>query len=291
MPHNEPPRHPTDTSKTNNEEAGAPVFFPPVGNFNAVVPLSEIDADSESPVAARAPSLTPAVSHVARAAAKASAHDEQEEATLVPSRAARTARAVRPATRRPSWPVMIAALTLSLVAGLGAGVYLIKSSMPVEIQAPASMTQDVTQEAAAAAETTDSRPTQVVSESRPEARLRAETNIDAAASAVDAEVSEEKTNRDLPAPKRVTAAVPPGRVERAPEASPAKAAVAGRTPERPARKATPSTADAPAPSEAFRSRRATSVAERPPSPRAPERSLPISSPPSSAKSKRVIQWP
>lgn len=291
MPHAEPPPNPPGTSKTNNGKTAAPVFFPPVGNFNAVVPLSEIDADSESPIAAHAPVLTPAFSPAARAATKESAHDEQEEATLVPSRAARTARAVRPATRRPSWPVMIMALALSLAAGLGAGVYLIKSGMPVEIQAPASMTQDVTREAPAEAETTDSQPTQVASKSRPEARPLAETNIDAAASAVEAEVIEEKTNRDLPAPKRVTAAVPSGRGERAPEASPAKAAVAGRTTERPARKAPPLTTSAPASSEAVRPRRATSLAERPPVSRAPERSLPVSSPPSSAKSKRVIQWP
>jgi len=243
-------------------------FFPSEGTFNAVVPLSEIGADAESPVTAPAP--VPAVkSPSVRAATRERVSDEQEEATLVPARAARTAQTFRPATRRPSWPVMIMALALSLAAGLAAGVYLIKSGVPVEIQAPASVTQDSAHEAAAVTE----------------------TNLDAAAPDVDAEASAEKTNPDLTAPKRVAAAdAPPGRGERTPDAPPAKAD-AERTPERPARKATPSTTNTPAPPEALRARRATSVAERTPVQRAPERSLPVSPPPSSAKSKRVIQWP
>jgi electron transport complex protein RnfC len=192
---------------------------------------------------------------------------------------------------------MITALSLSLAAGLAAGVYLIKSARPVvEIQSPASTTQDVAHEAAADAETTNPQPTQVASESRPEASPTAEINLDAAAPAVDAEDAEvkaEKTNRDLPAPKRSTAdEASSGRAERTPEPSPSKAAVAERTPERAARKAPPSKTNTPAPPEAVRTRRATTVAERPPVQRAPERSLPVSSPPpSSAKSKRVIQWP
>ena len=292
MRHSQPPTNPQDASASNDEESRTPAFFPSEGNFNAVVPLSEIDTDSESPVAAPAPMHT-ALSPSVRASTKERAHDEQEEATLVPARAARTAHAFRPATRRPSWPVMITALALSLAAGLAAGVYLIKSSMPVQLQAPASMTEDAAHEAAAAADTTNSQPTQVASESRPEARPQAETNLDAVASDVDTEVSAEKTNRDPNAPKRVTAAdAPSSRAERTSDASPAKASVADRTPERPARKAPPSTTNTPAPTEATRTRRATSVPERPPVLRAPERSLPVSSPPpSSAKSKRVIQWP
>lgn len=274
MPHAQPPLHPPDASGTNNEESGTPVFFPLVGNFNAVVPLSQIDTDSESHAAVHTPVPT-AVSPFVRATAKRREHDEHEETTLVPARAARKPQALRTPAPRPSWPVMIMALALSLVAGLAAGVYLIKSSVPVEIQAPASITQDVTHNAAtaAAAETTDSQPTQVASESRPEARPRAGTNLDTDASAVDVEVSAEKTKRDLTAPKRVTVTV----VE--------------RTPERPARTAPPLTTKTPAPTEAVRPRRATSITERTPVLRAPERSLPVSPPPSSAKSKRVIQWP
>ena len=268
MPHAQPP----DTSETNNEESGTPVFFPPVGNFNAVVPLSEIDADSASQVTAPVP-LPTAASPSVRVTAREREHDEQEENTLVPTRAARKTQALRPAAPRPSWPVMIMALALSLAAGLAAGVYLIKSGVPVEIHAPASIREDVTQDAAAAAETTDSQPTQVASESHPEARPKAETTLDADASAVDAEVRADKRSRDLSAPKRVTAAV------------------AERTPERPARKAPPLTTNTPAPPEAVRARRATSAGASAPALRAPEHSLPVSSPPSSAKSKRVIQWP
>lgn len=300
MPHTEPPPDTQDAHAKNDEEAGAPALFPPVGNFNAVVPLSEIDADSVARVTAPAP-LPTNKSLGARARVREREHDETEEATLVPSRAARASKRLRPATRRPSWPVMIMALALSLAAGLAAGVYLIKSNMPVEIQAPASMTESAANDAAPAAETTNSQPTQAASESRPEgepqaetseARPRAESNHDTVASHVDAEVSAEKTSRDLPAPKHAAAAeASSGRVERTPETSPAKATAVERTPERPARKATPSTTNTPARPEAVRTRRATSAAERAPVLRAPERSLPVSSPPSSAKSKRVIQWP
>jgi hypothetical protein len=296
----EPPRRPLDTSGTNDEESGAPDFFPPVGNFNAVVPLSELDGDSESPMTAPAPAPMPQSSLVS-AAVKERAHDEQEEATLVPARAARMREALRPAARRPSWPVMIAVLALSLMTGLAAGVYLIKSVRPVEIQAPASMTEGAAHDAAGAAETSGPQPTQVASDSRPEAKPQAETNevrpqaetgLDAVASAVKDDVRDEKTSRDLTAPKRVKEAdAPSGREERALEKSPAKASVAERTPERPARKAPPLKTDTPAPTEALRTRRATSVSERPPVLRAPERSLPVSSPPSSTKSKRVLQWP
>lgn len=289
MRHSQPPPNPSGGSGTNQEGPGAPDFFPPVGNFNAVVPLSEIGTDSESRVTAPAPVPT-AESRRVRAAAEERARDEQEEATLIPRRAARTAHALRPATRRPSWPVMITALALSLAAGLAAGVYLIKSARPVEIQSPASTTEDAAQEAAA--ETDAAPPTQVASEPRPEASPQAETNLDAVASNVVTEVSAEKTNRDLPAPKRATAAdAVPGRAEHTSESSPAKASVAERTPERPARKAAPATADAPAPREAVRTRRAASAPERTPVLRAPERSIPVSPPPSSAKSRRVIQWP
>lgn len=304
MTHIEP--HPSDAPLKNDEESDAPLLFPPVGNFNAVVPLSEIDADAEiksdskSRVTGRAP-LQFAESPEARAAAREREHDETEEATLVPSRAARASKPLRTATRRPSWPVMITALTLSLAAGLAAGVYLIKSNVPVEIQAPASMTESAANDAAPAAETSDTQPTQVASESHPEAephaetseaRPKAESNLDAVASDVDTKESAEKTSRDLTATKRLAAVdASSGRGERTPETSPAKANAVERTPERPARKAAPSTTKTPAQPEALSTRRATPVAERAPVQRAPERSLPVSSPPSSAKSKRVIQWP
>lgn len=299
MPHTEPER-PLNTSGTNDRESRTPVFFPPVGKFNAVVPLSELDSDSESRVTA--PTPTPLTySPGVRATARERAYDEQEEATLVPSRAARKAEALRPATRRPSWPVMIAALALSLTAGLAAGAYLIKSSAPVEIQSPASMTQDVAHDTSAAADANGAQPNEVASESRPESRPQAETNevrpqaetsLDAAASGVAAEVSMEKTSRDLSAPKRVTTAdAPPGRVEHFPETSSARASVVERAPERTARKIPPPSTNTPAPPEALRPRRATPAGEPAPVRRAPERTLPVSSPPSSAKSKRVIQWP
>jgi hypothetical protein len=287
VPHAQPPH----ASETNDEASGAHDFFPPVGNFNAVVPLSEIDADSESPITPTA-SVPTIKSHLVRAAIRDNSHEEQEETTLVPSRAGRASTPSRTATRRPSWSVMIAALALSLTAGLAAGVYLIKSSVPVELQAPASMTDGGAHDVAGAEEADGSRPTQVASESLPETKPQDETSPDAVASDVGAQASAEKAARDLNAPKSVTASdATSSRGERGPDTASAKAAVAERTPERHARKGAPSTANTPAPPEAVRTRRATSVAERTPVSRAPERSLPVSSPPSSAKSKRVIQWP
>lgn len=294
MPHAQPP----DAPETNGEGSRTHELFPPVGNFNAVVPLSEIDADAEikivsqSPAAALAP-LTTGVSPLVRAATKRRAHDETEEATLVPSRAARTSPPFRPAKRRPSWPVMITALALSLTAGLAAGVYLIKSSVPVELRAPAAMTKgDAPQDVADAAETDDAKPAQVASESRPEAKPQADTNLEASTPTADANVSEEKPSRDLNAPKRAAPSdAPSGKRESVSETAPSKSAVAERTPERHARKAATPTTDTPAPPTAVSTRRSTAVAERPPALRTPARSLPVSSPPSSAKSKRVIQWP
>lgn len=294
MPHAQPP----DAPETNEEGSRTHDFFPPVGNFNAVVPLSEIDAGAEikivpqSPAAAPAP-LTTSVSPLVRAATRRRAHDETEEATLVPSRAARTPSPFRPAKRRPSWPVMITALALSLTAGLAAGVYLIKSSVPVELQAPAAMTKgDATQDVADAAETDDPKPAQVASESRPEAKQQADTDLEASTPTADAEVSEEKPGRDLNAPMRAAAPdASSGKRESVPETAPPKSAVAERTPERHARKAAPPTTDTPSSPTAVSTRRSTAAAERPPVLSTPARSLPVSSPPSPAKSKRVIQWP
>jgi hypothetical protein len=82
VPHTEPPPNPLDASRANDGGSGAPVLFPPVGNFNAVVPLSEIDADSEPPIAAPATALT-AESLGVRAATRERAQEEQEVVTLV----------------------------------------------------------------------------------------------------------------------------------------------------------------------------------------------------------------
>ncbi|HKG15591.1 MAG TPA: ankyrin repeat domain-containing protein, partial [Pyrinomonadaceae bacterium] len=111
------------TNATGDEESGATLLFPPEGDFNVVVPLSEIGTAQKSGVAelksgSAAEGLT----------SRGPARDGHEEVTLVPARAARPAKVFRPKGMRPSWPVLIAALVLSVAAGLTAGTYLIKSA-------------------------------------------------------------------------------------------------------------------------------------------------------------------
>ena len=285
-------------SGTNREESGAAVLFPTEGNFSAVVPLSEVSMVPESLINARAQRAA-AESLITRAEAQGHVQDEQEEATLVPGRTGRsTAPASRPTGGRSSWTVMIAALTLSVAAGLTAGIYLIKTGRQVEVQAPAVITEDRTPEVVGDAKATGTQSTQTALEqAAPESSHEASPSpephhdADVAASVANAEVRGESAGRGLSASKREPAAdATPGRGERATEASHARALIAEQSPERPARKATFVTGNTPAQSKAVTDRRATSGAERPPILRAPERP-PVSSLPASTKSKKVIQWP
>jgi hypothetical protein len=275
-------QRPHDASGTNHEESGTPDLFPPVGDFNAVVPLSEIEAESGAPVTASGPEPT-AESHAVRAADAEGAQDDRDETTLVPARVMRRALAFRPSASRPSWPVMIAALSLSLLAGLAAGVYLIKSERPVMTQTPAPAAEAVPVEVAGAAEVTAPHPTPVESESRPDLSPRHEPNPEPHARESDAEAGSGKAVVDS---KRVTAAESPaGRVARTAAESPARA------PERPERGERSVTAAPRAQREAATISRATGGVGHPPALRTPGPSLPISSPPASTKSKKVIQWP
>ena len=114
--------------------ADAPVLFPTEGSFNAVVPLSQIDESSSSAggTAADADESTGSRRELR----------EQEVATLVrprPARAtlpARSGGGHRRGARR-SWPVTLAALCLSVLAGLAAGTYLIRSRRSAQRPQPA----------------------------------------------------------------------------------------------------------------------------------------------------------
>jgi hypothetical protein len=199
---------------------------------------------------------------------------------------------------------MAAALTLSVGAGLAAGVYLVKTRRPVEIQATAVMTQDEAREDAGAAKAADAQPTQVApeqrapeevaTESRLEASPSSETSPDVDVAAHAADVSARGGNEVRGAshtPKREPSAdATSGRGERANEASHARALIVERAAERPARKAPPVTANAPAQSKPVTARRANVGVESAPAVRAPK-PPPVLSPPASAKSKKVIQWP
>jgi hypothetical protein len=303
-------REHTDESVMKNEESGAHLLlpsegnflFPSEGNFCPVVPLSEVGDAPASPT--NAPTRRAASeSLITRAEGRERARDDREEETLVPIRAARKARALRPARVRASWAVMAAALTLSVAAGLAAGVYLVKTRRPVEIQATAVMTEDGTREDLGADKTADTQPTQVASEQRAPEEVAAESRLnesptseskhvaDVATPISDAEARGESEGRGSSTQKRETAAgATPGRGERASEASHSKALIDERAPERPARKAPVVTSNAPAQTKAVTARRASVGVESAPVLRAPK-PPPVLSQPASAKSKKVIQWP
>jgi hypothetical protein len=275
-----------------DEESGAPILFPREGNFSAVVPLSEVGNVPESYRVAPTP-VEANRSLVARGAAR-DGQDEHEEVTLVPGRVGRPLLGRKVTVGRPSWPITIAALTLSVAAGLTAGAYLIKSGRPVEMQTPAAVAEDVSTEAVGATLAPAPQPTAVASESRliPSPPREADPGTDMNTTAVDAGAGLDKTGRDLSIPKRGSAVnTPPGQGGRSTEASSARLTIAEKPSERPDRKGPSVTSNPPAKREAVTTRRATGVVEHPLVLRAPERSLPVSTPPAATKSKKVIQWP
>jgi hypothetical protein len=236
-------------------------FFPSEGTFNPVVPLSEI---GRAPVAAPLPRVDPAdVGRPAEAAWARAAHragrKEEEETTLVPSRAGGAQRARRP------WVTTAAVIALSVAAGLASGTYLIWSSQ----RAPARVAAEAP--TLPPAPVTDATPAPVAKQE-------------------EAVSTPEKVNEATKDEKPVEVAHAPK-----PE-TPARTAPVPRA-ERPARAAAEAGEITPEPKPA-RSQSAASTRPRPTTvvqqtPKAPssERPLPISSPPPAAKSKKVIQWP
>jgi hypothetical protein len=275
-----------------DEESGAPVLFPLEGNFSAVVPLSDV-GDAPVSYQTAVTSREPVKKLVAKGAAN-NRQDEHEEVTLVPGRVGRPAVTYSPRIGRPSWPVMVVALILSVAAGLTVGIYLIKSGRPFERQTPAAVAEDVSTGAAGATVVPAPQPNAVASESRLTPSPTPETGPvnDATNTVVDPDARPGKTARDLSIPKRgPTADTPSGHGERSTETSSARLTTVEKPSERPDRKGPSVTSNPHAKREAVTTRRATDVVERPPALRAPERSLPVSTPHAAAKSKNVIQWP
>lgn len=253
-------------------------FFPSEGTFNPVVPLSEVGSGPVPAPLARVDAAhagKPAEAAWAREAHRA-AHKEDEE-TLVPKR-----RRGAHAARRP-WLIPAAVITLSVLAGLASGTYLIRSTQrapeaqtppQVAAEAPAPPPAPVAEEAAAeakvaaeevAAEAKVEKVNEAAREDKPGEVAKAEGPRESARPAA----SDEPTTTPRPAP--------PTRAER-----PARAAAEARA-VTPAPK--PPRTESPAPPRT----RVTTAAKQTPAPSG--RALPISNPPPSAKSKRVIQWP
>ncbi|MBV8859431.1 MAG: hypothetical protein JOZ02_21035 [Acidobacteria bacterium] len=247
---------PTPDGRGQERPHDAEPFFPSEGSFNPVVPLSEIGhAPAALPAFDPADAGKPAEAAWAREAHRAKLKEEEE--TLVPSRAGRTR------GRRPSWLVPASVIALSVMAGLASGSYLIWSSQRAqEAQPPARVANEAPapppveqQEAAAAKVERVSEP------------ARDEKPAEVAKAAKPAEAAREP--KQTPPPLQ-----PAPRAERVARAA-AEAKEVAPAP-KPAR-----TQNAPTPRP-----RVTTAETHPPA-----RTPPISSPPPSAKSKKVIQWP
>ena len=265
-------------------------FFPSEGSFSTVVPLSEI-GHAPVPPAGAADAGKPAEADWARAAARAgrAGGKEEEETTLVPARAGNAHVAAREARAngvRQSWGVTAAALVLSVAAGVASGAYLVWSSQRApEVRHATSPTgREAAKEEAAAGQApveaprTEPAPANAATHA-PEA---AEGGANAKAEklnevAKDEKVNEvartEKLNEVSHAPKQVPPAEPPSRTRSE------------------AREMTPAPKLRPGQSAASERTRVTPAAKQPPTPSPSGRTLPVSSPPPSARSRKVIQWP
>lgn len=245
-------------------------FFPSEGSFNPVVPLSELGHAPASLTRADAAAVgRPVEAAWAREKyrARRTARKEEEETTLVPARARRA---------RQSWPITAAVIALSVAAGLASGTYIIRSSQrSPEAQPPATVAVEAPPlPPAPVAVQVEEANKNIEKVNEP---VRAEKTSEVAR----AEQSNEVAHAPKPGPPVRTADAP--RAERPARAEAEPKAVAEPQEVTHAPKPTRTRSAPP-------SRTRLTTAER--EPRAPaERTLPISSPPSNAKSKKVIQWP
>jgi hypothetical protein len=252
----------TADGREQERPADAEPFFPSEGSFNTVVPLSEIGR-APAPLVPVDPADVgkPAEAAWAREAHRAGLKEE-EETTLVPGRAG----GVRGVRR--SWVVTTGVIALSVAAGLASGTYLIWSAR----RAP---------EAHASAHVTAEAPP-LPPAPAPEATPAAEQR--------EAVAKAEKVSEVAKAEKPVEVA------HASKEAPPARPTPAPRV-ERSTRDAAEAREIAPAPKPARNQSaaparpRVTTAAKQTPAPPSSERALPISAPPSNAKSRKVIQWP
>lgn len=255
---------PTPDGRGQERPPDAEPFFPSEGSFNPVVPLSEI---GNAP--AVLPSVDPAdVGEPAEAAWARQAHRaklKEEEETLVPSRAGRAR------GRRQSWLIPASVIALSVAAGLASGTYLIWSSQRApEPQPPAR----VATEAPILPPAPEATPAPVKEQET--ATTKVERAAEPARDEKPTEVA--KAAKPAEAPRASKQAPPP------PQPAPRAERVARAAAE--AKEVTPAPKPARTQSAAPTRPRVTTAETHPPA-----RTPPISSPPPSAKSKKVIQWP
>jgi hypothetical protein len=254
---------PTPEGRGQERPPAAEPFFPSEGPFNPVVPLSEIgNAPAVLPAVDPADVGEPAEAAWARQAHRAKLKEEEE--TLVPSRAGRAR------GRRQSWLIPASVIALSVAAGLASGTYLIWSSQRApEPQPPAR----VATEATILPPAPDATPAPVKEQET--ATTKVERAAEPAGDEKPTEVAKaEKSVEAAHAPKQAPPPPQPApRAERVARAAEVKEVTPAPKPAR--------TQSAPTPRP-----RVTTAETHPPA-----RTPPISSPPPSAKSKKVIQWP
>jgi hypothetical protein len=269
-----------ETSDASEQARTQPIFFPPDGEIRPVVPLTEI-GDARQVGETTPPATVGEVEsepgedarHKVSQPVRGERRDAPDETTHVAARPTRATTAhSRPAARakgaRQSWAAPLAALALSLLAGLVAGTYLIKSVRPTATRQPATEAR-----AAATPLGPEQAPTPV-----------APADADGGA---EAEVAARKGAGPVPKSVAREAAGSP-----APDAEPPsrRTAILDERPDRAARRSIErSTAGSPARSNEAATSTGTRGAERASS--GPKHSLPISPPPPSVESKKVIQWP
>jgi len=282
-----------------NEPTGRKPFFPEEGAFNTVVPLSQVGLE---PVSKRddpdAGQPAEAVWALEDRRVEGRVEDE-DEATLVHARGGDShaaERAARGGTARQPWGVTALVIALSTFAGVAAGSYLVWSKRPVEAvtHAPSAAGHSTAGTVLApAAEPTP--PPASAQPAQPDAPAPAATSTEDAETAANEETAAEpdakvetastaNAPRTTPPPAAPRAASPEPAAARAAETRPReeRAAAAARE-ARPAPRV--ARTETPAP-------RTTARAEkRPPIPVLSGRTLPVSSPPASAKPRTVIQWP
>ena len=238
--------------------AEAEPFFPSEGTFSTVVPLSQV---RDGLVSAR------------DSAANAAAPKEtEEEATLVPTRVRRAPAAGRDGKTKQSgghWLATATAVLLSLTAGVAAGAYMVWTRQAQQARPPVTQAADAT----AASQPAPTEPTQVAA---PDA---------AGAAAPSAEVVKVERSESVETPSEVVKPEPASRRTSEAETRAARHARANAE--------TAEAAPAPKPrrDEAAPRRQATPARPKPNATAASGRALPVSSPPPSAKSRTVIQWP
>lgn len=270
-------------------------LFPSEGAFNTVVPLSEVGrAPAHAPLKRVDPADAGQPSEAAWARARHSeGSKDEEEATLVPARRTRGARrAAGAAGARPPWVATAVVLILSVSAGLASGAYLLWSSgggaASRQADTPAAPVAPATQDQAQveAAEATSLPPASAPTPVPPAAES---AGVSEAGKVKEVEKERESgevarsTKAATPAAERAarTAAAPP------PVSTSGSSTRAAAAPRAVAPEPKPARVQPAAPART----RATTAARRTPAPAAPARTLPVSSPPPSARTKKVIQWP